>query len=123
MTASERAQPPREGGVVSLLLALIAVLVPHVPRLPIWVCAGVLVLIVWRAWRLVRPGTLAGKWMLISLTVLGAAGVVATYGPRMGRDASVALLAIMLALKVQELKTLRDAVVVTCLGFFVIITD
>jgi transglutaminase-like putative cysteine protease len=40
----------------------------------------------------------------------------------MGRDASVALLAIMLALKVQELKTLRDAVVVTCLGFFVVIT-
>jgi hypothetical protein len=91
--------------------------------LPIWVCVGVLVLMIWRAWRLLRPGALAGKWTLISLTVLGTAGVVATYGPRMGRDASVALLAIMLGLKVQELKTLRDAVVVTCLGFFVIITD
>lgn len=123
MTASASVKPLREGGVASLLLALIAVLIPHVPRLPIWVCVGVLVLMLWRAWRLLRPGALAGKWTLISLTVLGTAGVVATYGPRMGRDASVALLAIMLGLKVQELKTLRDAVVVTCLGFFVIITD
>jgi transglutaminase-like putative cysteine protease len=123
MTASAQGKPLRDGGVVSLLLALLAVLAPHVPRLPIWVFVGVVVLIVWRAWRLLRPGRLAGKWTLIALTVLGTSGVVATYGPRMGRDASVALLAIMLALKVQELKTLRDAVVVTCLGFFVIITD
>ncbi|PWT73063.1 MAG: DUF3488 domain-containing protein, partial [Proteobacteria bacterium] len=43
--------------------------------------------------------------------------------PAFGRDASVALLALMLGLKVLELKTLRDAVVVSCLGFFLIITD
>ena len=46
-----------------------------------------------------------------------------SYGPRFGRDASVALLAIMLGLKVLELKALRDATVVICLGFFLIITN
>jgi protein-glutamine gamma-glutamyltransferase len=123
MPADTHSDPLRRGAIASLLLALLAVLAPHVPRLPIWVFVGVLALLLWRAWRLFRPGALAGRWTLISLTVLGTAGVVTTYGPRMGRDASVALLAIMLALKVQELKTLRDAVVVTCLGFFVIITN
>lgn len=123
MTPSPSLNRLRDGAVISLLLALIALLAPHVTRLPIWVIAGVLVLLLWRAWRLIRPGPLASRWTLIALTVLGTAAVVATYGPRMGRDASVTLLAIMLALKVQELKTLRDAVVVTCLGFFVIITD
>ena len=123
MTRDASLDSLRRGAVISLLLALIAVLIPHLPRLPIWVIVGVLLLFLWRAWRLLRPGNLAGKWTLIALTVLGTAGVVATFGPRMGRDASVALLAVMLALKVQEFKTLRDAVVVTCLGFFVIITD
>jgi transglutaminase-like putative cysteine protease len=113
----------RHGAVVSLLLALTAVLVPHVPRLPVWVTLGVVALLAWRAWRVVRPGAPAGRWTLIALTILGTCSVVMAYGPRMGRDASVALLAIMLALKVQELRTLRDAVVITCLGFFVIITD
>jgi len=123
MTRDASLDSLRRGAVISLLLALIAVLIPHLPRLPIWVIVGVLLLFLWRAWRLLRSGNLAGKWTLIALTVLGTAGVVATFGPRMGRDASVALLAVMLALKVQELKTLRDAVVVTCLGFFVMITD
>ena len=40
-----------------------------------------------------------------------------------GRDAAVALLAIMLGLKVLELKALRDATVAICLGFFLIITN
>src|SRR5690348_17063246 len=123
MTSDAPLNSLRDGAVVSLLLALIAVLIPHAPRLPLWAIVGVLALLLWRAWRLVRPGPLASKWLLVVLTILGTATVVATYGPRMGRDASVALLAIMLALKVQELRTLRDAIVITCLGFFVIITD
>ena len=41
---------------------------------------------------------LPGKWILIPFTVLGVAGTVLSYGPRLGRDASVALLAIMLGL-------------------------
>src|SRR5689334_22437590 len=118
MTLQPRSDHLRDGAVVSLLGALVAVLMPHAPRLPLWVIVGVLALLLWRAWRIVRPGQLASKWLLIVLTILGTATVVATYGPRMGRDASVALLAIMLALKVQELRTLRDAIVITCLGFF-----
>ena len=71
-----------------------------------------------------RGGTLPGKWILIPLTVLGSErNGTSSYGPRFGRDASVALLAIMLGLKVLELKALRDATVVICLGFFLIITN
>ena len=113
----------REGWLYGLLAALFAVLAPHVLRLPIWVSAAVTGLLAWRAWLVWRGGTLPGKWILIPLTVLGASGTVLSYGPRFGRDASVALLAIMLGLKVLELKALRDATVVICLGFFLIITN
>ena len=41
----------------------------------------------------------------------------------LGRDASVALLAVMMALKCLELRTLRDANIVVCLGYFLIVTN
>ena len=92
-------------------------------RIPVWVSAAVAAMLVSRAWLAWRGAALPGKWMLIPLTVLGTGGVVLTYGPGLGRDASVALLAIMLGLKVLEVKASRDATVVVCLGFFLIITN
>jgi protein-glutamine gamma-glutamyltransferase len=115
--------PLRDTGIHSLLGVLTAVLAPHVERIPIWVSIAVAAVLAWRAWIAWIDRALPRKWVLIALTIIGTAGIVADYGPRMGRDASVALLAVMLALKVLELKTLRDATVVICLGFFLIITS
>jgi transglutaminase-like putative cysteine protease len=122
---TERGNPMllRRGWLYALLAALLAVLAPHVQRIPLWISIWVAGLLAWRAWLAWRGGTLPGKWILIPFTVLGVAGTVLSYGPRLGRDASVALLAIMLGLKVLELKALRDATVVICLGFFLIITN
>ena len=115
--------PLRSGWLYALLAALLAVLAPHVQRIPLWISIAVAGLLAWRAWLAWRGGALPGKWILIPFTVLGVVGTVLSYGPRFGRDASVALLAIMLGLKVLELKALRDATVVICLGFFLIITN
>ena len=113
----------RAGTIYSLLGALGALLAPHATRLPIWVSITVAALIVWRAWSVRRDALLPPKWMLVALTVLGTTAVVLSYGAEFGRDASVALLAVMLGLKVLELRTLRDGVVVSCLGLFLIITN
>ena len=107
----------------SVLGALVAVLAPHAQRMPLWVSGAVGAMIFWRGWLTWRLRAAPGKWLLIPLTVLGTAGVVLSYGPRLGRDAAVALLAIMLGLKVLEIKTVRDATVAVCLGFFLIITN
>jgi len=117
------AAPLRSPGLYSLLGVLVAVLIPHVQRMPVWVSSTVAAMFIWRGWLTWRDGTLPRKWLLIPLTVLGTAGVVFSYGPRLGRDAAVALLAIMLGLKVLEVKALRDATVAVCLGFFLIITN
>jgi hypothetical protein len=89
------AEAIRPGAVVSLLVVLSVVLAPNVTRLPVWVSAAVLLLLAWRGWRSVRPGPLLSKWALVTFTILGTAGVIFSYGPRLGRDASVALLAII----------------------------
>jgi transglutaminase-like putative cysteine protease len=123
MSTRVDATPLHTAAVYSLLGALVAVLVPHVVRIPVWVSIAVAAMLIWRAWLAWRGGALPRKWLLVPLTVLGTAGVVMSYGPRLGRDASVALLAIMLALKLLELRALRDATVAVCLGFFLIITN
>lgn len=114
--------PLRRGGIISLLGALLAALAAHVPHLPVWLCAIVVALLAWRGYCAMRGAKLPGKWFLIGMTVMGTAAILVSYGPRFSRDTSVALLAFMLALKVQELRALRDASVVICLGYFLLIT-
>jgi transglutaminase-like putative cysteine protease len=113
----------RSGSVYALLLGMALVVGPHAQRLPVWVSAFVLALFAWRALVAWRRWSLPPRWLLVALAVVVSAGVVVSYGPMLGRDASVALLAVMTGLKCLELRTLRDAHVAICLGYFLIITN
>jgi transglutaminase-like putative cysteine protease len=113
----------RTGSLYALLAALILVTAPHAQRLPVWVTGFVLALIGWRAAITWRAWRMPPRWLLVVLAVLVSGGVILSYGPMLGRDASVALLAVMMGLKCLELRTLRDAHVVICLGYFLIITN
>ena len=113
----------RKGSLYCLLGALLAVCAPHTLRLPVWVSAMVLAAVGWRALAAARGTWLPGRWLLTAAAVASTAGVIMTFGPMLGRDASVALLAVMMALKCLELRTLRDASVVVCLGYFLIVTN
>lgn len=114
---------PRTGSLLSLLAAILVVTAPHAQRMPLWVSAFTLALIVWRMFAAQRDWTLPSRWLLVTVAVFASASVVLSYGPLLGRDASVALLAVMTALKCLELRTQRDANVVMCLGYFLIITN
>jgi hypothetical protein len=117
------ADRPRAGNLYSLLAAVVLITAPHVQRLPVWVSAFVLALIGWRALTAQRDWPLPSRWLLAALALLASAGVILSYGPLLGRDASVALLAVMVALKCMELRSQRDANVVICLGYFLTITN
>ena len=115
--------PPRVGAIYSLLAVVLLIVAPHVQRLPVWVSAFVLALVGWRMLAAQRDWPLLSRWLLAGLAVLVGASVILSYGPLLGRDASVALLAVMVALKCMELRTQRDANVVICLGYFLTITN
>jgi len=119
----DSAPPPRSGSMLSLLAAILVVSAPHAQRLPPWVSAFVLALMGWRMLAAQRDWRLPSRWLLVSVAVIAGAGVILTYGPLLGRDASIALLAVMTALKCLELRTQRDANVVICLGYFLTITN
>jgi transglutaminase-like putative cysteine protease len=118
-----RAQPaiPRIS-LTWLLVAQALVIVPHLGHLPLWViglwlgCAG------WRVqifrMRVGYPTRLAKAGLMLA----AAAGVLASRGSLVGLDAGVVLLIAAFVLKLVELRSKRDALVLILLGFFCVVT-
>ncbi|MCC7483859.1 MAG: DUF3488 domain-containing transglutaminase family protein [Burkholderiales bacterium] len=116
-------QPLHLRHVLWLLAGLAMVAAPHFTRLPWWLAGLALTLAGWRVYLGHARLPLPGRWLLI-LVVFGAtAGVYFNYRTIFGRDAGVALLVVMLALKLLETRALRDAMLLIFLGYFLVITN
>ncbi|MDX1654990.1 MAG: DUF3488 and transglutaminase-like domain-containing protein, partial [Candidatus Competibacteraceae bacterium] len=103
-----------------LLLALALAAAPHALHLPVWLTALFLMALGIRYW-LGRQGLpLPSRWLLVAVTLVTGAGVMADYGTLLGRQAGVALLAAMAALKLLEARSQRDGMVLVLLGHFLI---
>ncbi len=115
----EQTKPPFNG-MVWLLGALLLVIIPHLTRLPLWISVACLAVLGWRV--------LAefNQWPLPSATIkLGIAMslIIATYLQFFtfsGLLPGSALLTIMLCLKLLETKSIRDAMVMIFIGYFLI---
>ena len=106
-----------------LLVTLAAVLAPHVAHLPPWIpiLAGVAGL--WRYQVHRRCRRLPPTLLLAAITLATTVAVILSYGELAGRDVGVALLAAMTALKLLEMRTRRDTVLVIFLGYFLVVTE
>jgi len=106
-----------------MTLSMVLVTVPHVERLPAWVSALAGAFIGWRLYLSWRQDPMPRKWLLLLLVGCASAGIYLSYGTLFGRDAGVALLVVMLTLKMLEMSTMRDAMVVIFLSYFVVLTN
>ncbi|MET0266017.1 MAG: DUF3488 and transglutaminase-like domain-containing protein [Duganella sp.] len=117
------AQLPRDKADTLLLLgAALMVLAPHFGHLPLWSSAAIGALLLWRAaltWRGLR---MPPRWLLLPLALAAMGGVYASFGSVVGRDPGVAMLALLLAFKLLEMRARRDLLVVVFLSFFVLLT-
>ncbi len=108
--------------LVWLLTAQVVALLPHLLRLPLWVIALWLVCALWRIqiqrMRWNYPSLL---WRVLGLA-LTLAGVYWSQGSLIGLDSAVMLLLLLFMLKLLEMRTPRDALVVIYLGFFIVAT-
>jgi len=105
-----------------LLASLALAIAPHLEHLPLWVGPLCLVLGLWRLAIARRNAPLPKKWLLFLLAASASAGLFSHYHTLFGRDAGVALLVVMIALKLMEMKSLRDTMVVIFLSYFLVIT-
>ena len=106
-----------------LLLSLAMVAAPHAERLPWWIIGLVTALFAWRAYLGYARLELPNRWLLFLIAMGASIGVFLGYRSIFGRDAGVALLVIMLGLKLLETRTLRDAMLLIFLGYFLVITN
>lgn len=108
--------------LLRLLAVLALVLTPHLFRVPAWEIMFILALLGWRALAALRQWQLPGTALRSLLTLAACAGVIASYGRVNGQHAGTALLVIMAALKLLEMRSRRDVMVTVFLLYFILIT-
>lgn len=115
-------QPIPRIALTWLLVAQVLVILPHLLHLPPWIiglwlfCAG------WRIQVFRMRATYAGTLVRVGLLLATAAGVFLSRGSLIGLDAGVLLLVATFILKLLEMRSRRDALVLIFLGFFVVVT-
>ena len=108
-----------ERGQASWLLGTaLLTLAPHASWLPAWITILCATLLSWRGFLLWRGKQAPPHLLLLLLTVAAAAGVRAEFGHFFGKDPGVALLALLLGLKLLEVKSARDVRATVMLCFF-----
>ena len=108
--------------LLRLLAVLALVIGPHLARLPLWESLLLGAVIGWRALISLRQWRLPAPWLrsLIALACFGA--VYADFHSISGMSAGTALLSIMAVLKLLEMRTRRDVMVVVLLMYFILVT-
>lgn len=107
--------------VLLLLAACGMVLLPYASHVPGSISGFCSVLLAWRAWLTLRRQALPPRWLLLLLSAAGMGAIHLSYGTFLGRDAGVAMLVVLLACKLLEMRARRDLFVVIFLSFFLIL--
>lgn len=105
-----------------LFATALATTAPHIMHQPAWLSAVAGAMLLWAVWLWWKDRRLPGRWLLFVLVVIGSAGILGEFRTLFGRDAGVAMLVMFMTMKLLELRSRRDAMVVVTLGYFLLLT-
>ena len=108
--------------VVALTSTIVLVTAPHALRLPWWLVLLSIMLIVWRVYLAHARLELPRRAAIAALVIVTTGVIILHYGTLVDRDAGVALLVTMVALKLLETSTRRDAMLLAFLCLFLVVT-
>ena len=117
----DNSPPLPTAGRLWLLAALALVILPQLPRMPLWLSAGCVAVFGWRLLHELRGWPLPGRWLRALLAVVGLGVVLAVHRTFIGLEPGVALLTVMLCFKLLELQRLRDGMVALFMGYFMVV--
>jgi transglutaminase-like putative cysteine protease len=106
-----------------LLAAALLVLAPHAGHLPPWASGVAVAALLWRASLTLRGRRMPPLWLLLPISLAAMACVFLSYRTLLGRDAGVAMLALLLSFKLLEMHARRDLFVVIFISFFLLLTN
>lgn len=121
---SQPAAPPLAARQAFWLLgAAVACCAPLLPYLPTWLGALSLLLMFWFGHLLWRRAALPARRIVLLLALAGASGIAMHFHTLFGRDPGVAMLTLLFALKLLEMRTPRDGFTIVLLGYFLALTQ
>ena len=109
--------------LLTLLVACVLVLLPHLQHVSATIANAVLLLMAWRGWIAFSGHRLPPRWLLLPIAMAAMACIWFTYRTVFGRDAGVGMLTFLLVLKLLEMHARRDMFVVLYLSFFLMLTS
>lgn len=123
MAGDKSVQAVPRNSLIWLLLAQVVVILPLLAHVPLWIVALWVLCAVWRI-QVFRMRLSFPRPLVKVVMMAGAAfAVYLSRGSLVGLDAAVALLLTAFVLKLVELKSRRDALVLIYLGFFTLVTS
>ncbi|EDN68067.1 transglutaminase domain protein [Beggiatoa sp. PS] len=105
-----------------VIATLVLVTLPHIFRLAWWIPIFFGFTIVWRYLMTRNQWELPRSWMQFALILFIVLAVILSYRTMFGRDASIGLLVALCGLKLVEMNSHRDALLLCFLSYFLIIT-
>jgi transglutaminase-like putative cysteine protease len=109
--------------IIWLLLSLTVTFTLYAFNLNNWIPVCFVVFAIWRYLIEKNNWAYPKLWLRLPITIAGSAAVLATYGSLFGRDASIALLAVMISMKLLETRTKRDFIVMVILSYFLTVNN
>ena len=113
---------PRNG-LVWLLVAQVLVIVPHLSHLPLWIIGLWAGCAFWRLQIFRMRARFPSSWTKAVLMLGAGFAVYFSRGSLVGLEAGVVLLIAAFILKLLEMRTRRDGLVLVFLGFFAVVTS
>ncbi|CAM3514210.1 transglutaminase TgpA family protein [Parendozoicomonas haliclonae] len=114
--------PVTRAASFSLVFILVLVCLPLAPLLPAGTWVLVSLVVGWRLILLRARGAHPGKLIRTLLVVVALALVLLHYGTLLGLEAGATTLVSAYTLKLLEMRSRRDALVLSFMGFFVVVT-
>lgn len=109
--------------LIWLLVAQVLVILPHLTHLPVWIIGLWLGCASWRVQIFRMRARYPRSWLKALLMIGAGFGVYFSRGSLVGLEAGVVLLIAAFILKLVEMSTRRDALVLIFLGFFAVVTS
>ncbi len=120
VTYKESLAIPPHNGLMWLFGALFLVIIPHLLRLPLWMSVICLLIISWRVLAEYQHWALPSTFIKLLITFSIIVVLFIQFRTFNGLVPGSALLATMFCLKLLEMRSMKDAMVVVFLGYFLV---
>ncbi|GHU11709.1 hypothetical protein FACS1894185_5390 [Betaproteobacteria bacterium] len=105
-----------------LWAATLATTLPHAYHLPSWISTSIALMLLYVLWQWRTGYRVTPAWAKVVLVFLSCSGVALQFGLPPERESGIAMLALLMIMKLLELKSHRDSVVLLTISFFLLLT-